>query len=64
MTKEARKNALRTALKLEMGKGKDKEQLGKIVRMVSAGLTREEIEECMAVVQAELYTEEGADYVR
>ena len=58
MTKESRKNALRIVLKLEMGKGKDKEQLGKIVRMVSAGLTNEEIEECMAVVQAELYMEQ------
>jgi hypothetical protein len=58
MGKESHKNALRIALKLEMGKGKDKNNLGKIVRMLSAGLTSEDIEECMAVVQAELYTEQ------
>ena len=64
MTKESHKNALRIALKLEMGKGEDKQNLGKIVRILSVGLTSEEVEECKAVVQAELYTEEGSDYVR
>ena len=64
MTKESHKNALRIALKLEMGKGEDKQNLGKIVRILSVGLTSEEVEECKAIVQAELYTEEGSDYVR
>ena len=64
MTKESHKNALRIELKLEMGKGEDKQNLGKIVRILSVGLTSEEVEECKAVVQAELYTEEGSEYVR
>ena len=59
MTIEEHKHALRIVLKLDMTSERDDDELKSLVEVLCMGLSQEDIEACHAVVQAEIYTEEG-----